>query len=681
MLHDLIYALSGHPGNVFKETSVGNFEVVAGLPYISPNEEAALNRLLILGTRFMYFQKFMKAHTSTLYSHSVSGAVVADGLRQGCYLKAFCHGLQKVLSGYQHCLLEIEKEILADPHLSLLYIQCQTDKYHVLFDTLADLIATIKSRRNHGCQILNVLHMQSRSGNMFVKECILEIMYHCHAVMYKQLGSWLLHGLLTDRHSEFFISKKSIQNPSFPEYSGAGVKLMERFTKPEKHEFEVSFEYLPAYIPPSTAHVICFIGSSLHLFQADKQDFCWDVVNQDSRLAKIQSLSKDNDFKLAGILHDRESEFLNDILKLQLAKEFIVKDFEMCMDKIRCAVAKELWTLCIEQAQLVSYLNMLKDFYLLGRGELFLVFIDEAAPILKNPPSRVTEHDVQQAFLRSAAKVQIEDEMPFQLFHLTIKSTSQDKSQPSPFINVNTVDDGWAHLGMSFKVKWPLHTIFKPNILEKYDHLFKFLLRVRRVQSALLRLWSVQMRKQQDIDIANDNLLIPSHEISAFERLQWKCRSEMQFFVDNLQYYLQADVLESHFTNLINKIRTTDETMKDFESIITAHENFLNALLSQCFVMSSAVCTSLIEILDLCQKFCNVVITSSLLVSKEDVFSQVSKIWETYNKKTFVFFQVLNGVCTNQCNPHIAQLTLRLDYNRFYSAMISKSKEATKSLF
>lgn len=36
--------------------------------------------------------------------------------------------------------------------------------------------------------------------------------------------------------------------------------------------------------------------------------------------------------------------------------------------------------------------QIIKDFYLLGRGELFQAFIDTAQQMLKTPPTAVTEH-------------------------------------------------------------------------------------------------------------------------------------------------------------------------------------------------------------------------------------------------------------------------------------------------
>ena len=53
---------------------------------------------------------------------------------------------------------------------------------------------------------------------------------------------------------------------------------------------------------------------------------------------------------------------------------------------------QELWKFIVVESHLTEKLKAVKDFYLLGRGELFLTFIDFANNILSGPLSSTTEH-------------------------------------------------------------------------------------------------------------------------------------------------------------------------------------------------------------------------------------------------------------------------------------------------
>ncbi len=59
---------------------------------------------------------------------------------------------------------------------------------------------------------------------------------------------------------------------------------------------------------------------------------------------------------------------------------------------------QQLWKLVVEEADLVGQLRVMKDFFLLGRGELFLAFIDQAQGLLKLPPSASTQHGMLSSF-------------------------------------------------------------------------------------------------------------------------------------------------------------------------------------------------------------------------------------------------------------------------------------------
>ena len=58
----------------------------------------------------------------------------------------------------------------------------------------------------------------------------------------------------------------------------------------------------------------------------------------------------------------------------------------------------------------------------------------------------------------------------------------------------------------------------------------------------------------------------------------------MAFLVNNLQYYLQVDVLEAQWQAFM----TVAETCADFEELTAAHEACLAALHAQCFLQARA---------------------------------------------------------------------------------------------
>lgn len=60
-------------------------------------------------------------------------------------------------------------------------------------------------------------------------------------------------------------------------------------------------------------------------------------------------------------------------------------------------------------------------------------------------------------------------------------------------------------------------------------------------------------------------------------------RNNLIFIIDNLQYYLQVDVLESQYTVMEGSMKNT----RNFEDIQKAHSVFLANVMSQTFLLDS----------------------------------------------------------------------------------------------
>lgn len=55
--------------------------------------------------------------------------------------------------------------------------------------------------------------------------------------------------------------------------------------------------------------------------------------------------------------------------------------------------------------------------------------------------------------------------------------------------------DSWIGLTLDYRSHWPLHLIFSPDIIEKYNQLFSFLLPIKRVQLDLQWIYSNKVRE------------------------------------------------------------------------------------------------------------------------------------------------------------------------------------------
>lgn len=128
----------------------------------------------------------------------------------------------------------------------------------------------------------------------------------------------------------------------------------------------------------------------------------------------------------------------------------------------------------------------------------------------------------------------------------------------------------------------------------RYNMIFKFLLRVRRIQTALHECWVDSM----------DTKSLPDQFC---KNTRWWLRNHMNFIVNNLQFYLQVsirlysfneqslkndrlkvDVIEWEFSELIEKINKT----MDFEQVSIAHDAFVTSLLTKSFLLTKPVSKS-----------------------------------------------------------------------------------------
>ncbi|ENN76531.1 hypothetical protein D910_08319, partial [Dendroctonus ponderosae] len=134
-------------------------------------------------------------------------------------------------------------------------------------------------------------------------------------------------------------------------------------------------------------------------------------------------------------------------------------------------------------------------------------------------------------------------------------------------------------LSLTYKVKWPLNILLPSDVVNRYDRVFKFLLKVNRVSWVMKKLFMVSIYALYSSDkhcslyskqIQHELKILAKEtgekEIYLMSSAQYRrlhqCRHIMSHFVQTLQNYIVGDVLQpswSVFENNLANVSSLDE--------------------------------------------------------------------------------------------------------------------------
>lgn len=427
---------------------------------------------------------------------------------------------------------------------------------------------------------------------------------------------------------------------------------------------------IPGYIPFRVAEKILFIGWAVRVLQQKQKpknvpvDKTWKSMGGNiAPNVFLQQTSKTSSkkftrtisrgFSMRSLPISEQQEITSSLRQMRDLPSLRTLDLEVVVDDIRSRVAKHLWSLVVEGAGLMDHLQALRDYYFLSKGEFWQCFVDESRNLMSLPPNQNAEHDLNIAFQQSAIRSTAQQDEFFEYFQVRLDSNATVIG-PIP-----QAYQGWRGLYLAYKIEWPLDLLFPPSVIEKYNTLFRFLLTVKRVQSELQRVWFPQMEGKK-LSVSDRARLMPV----------WLLRRNMAFLIDNLQYYLMVNVLDTQYSLLKRRLSDT----RDFEAIRKFHEDYLDSLISQSFLHVKAVSRSLEQIFQLCLELCSVMMRSE---SGNIDFMKINDLKKDFERQASFLFTILSGVKSHQESPHLAQLLLFLDYNRYFTDVNSKIASRT----
>ena len=186
--------------------------------------------------------------------------------------------------------------------------------------------------------------------------------------------------------------------------------------------------------------------------------------------------------------------------------------------------------------------------------------------------------------------------------------------------------DPWNGLSLEYRSHWPLHLMFSPDVIDKYNALFRFLLPVKRVQLDLQYVWAMKVR-------------VLKRNNSAHFRKMMLLRQHMSFLIDNIFAYLQVDVLESQWSRLVKAISESS----DFEEVRMLHDKYLDSITEQCFLNLSQVLKALQDVLQMCEGLCRLIKQIEEDNCDEEFWEEFDKIKNNFEKQSNMVFKLLSN--------------------------------------
>lgn len=123
---------------------------------------------------------------------------------------------------------------------------------------------------------------------------------------------------------------------------------------------------------------------------------------------------------------DKEYEYFRKLQNLQAKSVFNIVEFDRTINELKQCVTELLWHVAVEEAQLMQQLRLVKEFFLMGRGDLFLEFIKLTAHILNKTPTSHTSRDINLAFQMALRRMHLNDESAIDSFNFVVPMLSSE---------------------------------------------------------------------------------------------------------------------------------------------------------------------------------------------------------------------------------------------------------------
>ncbi|KAK8864313.1 hypothetical protein IAR55_001560 [Kwoniella newhampshirensis] len=267
---------------------------------------------------------------------------------------------------------------------------------------------------------------------------------------------------------------------------------------------------------------------------------------------------------------------------------------------------RTLLKLMIEEQELIPHLRSMKHFFFLDQSDFVTNFLDLAASELRKPAkgaSLVKLQSLLDLAVRNPAssssndpykddlKVVLQSQGLYDwLLKIVSKSGSLTEDGELDFAIGEGHEEDVASkksekerallaidaLAFDYSVKFPLSLVISRKTITRYQLIFRFLLHLHHLESALSAMWLEQKTPQWRTHCGNEDM-------EKWKMRIFSLRARMLAFVRQVLAFATGEVLEPNWRALegkMAKVQTVDQLLRD-------HVDFLDTCLKQCMLTTS----------------------------------------------------------------------------------------------
>ncbi|GAM88550.1 hypothetical protein ANO11243_065830 [Dothideomycetidae sp. 11243] len=592
MIQEILVALSGHHSVLFLDRDTSDTDASLVNPDIKDLATSEIALLQVVGQIALYHRLLKKQLNVIVSSHpSLICRAVAASL------------LHTHLRRFQDHILALESRILTEDaavvgayrNVPLSVLVTEVNPWQRLLRWYWSITTFIQPNRSDhaadtasqkladAASLINRLRREAETGFEDVESAAIELSRVAERAWLKLASTWLLYGRLPQHGAaDLFIGIDTGQD---------GQSRDSHFVDPQK---------LPCFVEEHTAASILFIGRTLSQLHASQ--------TADHHAYRLQEETPD--------LSSAHLEILS-----SLAYPIASNALNRAIAQIRKSLSQNLLQLLLPAEEVTLILDVLRQFFLLGRGEFAVLLIEEAGRTAKDKKkilaqessdlvSNLRNMNVRDGDLfETSSKVwrslmnlsNNEDDDDFldrarRIIRLEVASDKRDPyqkvdlNQSNPASKFEDVLFPAVKTHLTMTIQQPIDLFLSPDDLKSYSSMQNYLLSLRKAQLQLSSLWRHSTARRDPSRHSSSQSLASDPSL----RKLWATCSSALFLLSELLAYFEGEIITLAWARFTEWTRhPSSSSPRDPETLAIAHRYLVKLLLHAVLLDDAALTTEL----------------------------------------------------------------------------------------